>query len=205
MYEFLATKPVFSRNEFDPKYHIISSCVIEKPSPKSISFSFKEGGTFIWSDFFSNDNKAGILSILAQLVTYSHIDDNSMKRCKRAVSDYVAELCSGSRQDSGERLMKRANRHAMDPKRMPLINCNGRIEKVKGHLCIIVHDKIVASMKKIHHKTTIALCAGGLFACSCNCPCGGDSGTKSVCVHVAGVAMRLSLLLCDGLAKHLMT
>ena len=31
-----------------------------------------------------------------------------------------------------------------------------------------------------------------------------NSGIKSVCVHVAGVAMRLSLLLFYGLAEHLM-
>ena len=52
LYEFIATKPVFSSMEIDQKETMFPSCVIDKSSPKSISFSFKKGGTFILSKFF---------------------------------------------------------------------------------------------------------------------------------------------------------
>ena len=44
----------------------------------------------------------------------------------------------------------------------------------------------------------------GLLCCKCSCECGGEDDEKIVCVHVLSVIMKLSHLLFDGLAEHLL-
>ena len=75
----------------------------------------------------------------------------------------------GSRVDGGGRLIKRANRHALDPRCPSLINGTGTIKIIDGKACLVVNSDIQASMKDNVYECSACFSDEGLEFCTCSC------------------------------------
>ena len=50
----------------------------------------------------------------------------------------------------------------------------------------------------------VAITNDSLLYCACSCECGGRGDERAVCVHVLPLLYKISLLLVDGLAEHIL-
>jgi hypothetical protein len=73
--------------------------------------------------------------------------------------------------DSGERLMKRAAMHALDPRSPSIIGASGSVclEKDGGAALLKIDAFVRASMKDAVYQNVICFSATDLVACSCTC------------------------------------
>ena len=63
---------------------------------------------------------------------------------------------------------------------------------------------IPASIKNEVYPVRVAATRYDLVCCECNCNAGSTGDQRVVCVHIMPVLYMLSMLLCDGLAQHIL-
>jgi hypothetical protein len=173
---------------------------------KEIIFDLLDGASFLRAEELSESDVCGVLRILSELVTFSSVKDMEKKLHERALPDLLIKFAEGSRVDGGERLMKRAAMHALDPRSPSIIGASGSVclEKDGGATLLKIDAFVRASMKDAVYQNVICFSATDLVACSCTCKSGSEGGEKVVCVHTLATMLKFVHLLLDGLADHAM-
>lgn len=69
---------------------------------------------------------------------------------------------------------------------------------------IHLNSKVPASMRKDVYNVEVVATATKLLCYKCSCPCGSNDDQRIVCVHILVVLYRLSMLLMEDLAEHIM-
>jgi hypothetical protein len=119
----------------------------------------------------------------------------------------IMNFARNTRVESGERLMKRAIRHALDSKTPPILHAQGLVIDHDGEIGLVIEDKIAASMKDDVYNVKVGFTHSTLLVSACDCKAGADAGCKSgkhICVHCLPVLYKLTLLLFACLAEHLL-
>ncbi len=96
-------------------------------------------------------------------------------------------------------------RHGHDPKMQSLFCNSADIVKLNdGSIGMLIKMKVPASMKAQVYETTIAITASDLLATECSCRSGSKDTDHVVCVHNLPVAYKVTEILYDGLAEHIL-
>ena len=176
-------------------------------------FDFHDGARFIRDEKLSTEQRCGIINLLASLVTFCK--DNDLPKAAEVLPSMISAFAAGARVDSGERLMKRCIRHALDTKTPPIYDAHASIIEHQGEIGMVIHDSIAPSFKDGMYSVTAAFTSSCFLANKCDCKAGADlavlqqhctessnAGGKHLCVHPLPVLYKLTILLMDGLAEH---
>ena len=113
----------------------------------------------------------------------------------------IIVMANNSRVHTGERLLTRGLRHALDSGTRDILNGKITVAKQNGQVCMIVDNKILASMKSVHYSGSSAFNGEQLLATSCGCRAGcinrsvNDLGKSRVaCTHSIARAIEVSQL-----------
>ena len=170
----------------------------------SIPFNMKEGAHFLRHEEFNDDQLIQMVSLLSKFIKYSKRKDTKVDICERAVPDIVRDICKESRIDGGHRLMKRANRHANDPRTPSMIKAAGFIKIIDGNCCIEITTDVQASMKDDIYSNTACFSKDGLNYCECDCKAGSCGKERAVCVHTPSLGVMMSHIILDGLSESIL-
>ena len=193
------------------KYPIYPTTELEEENSsvwnRLFDIDFCNGGAFV-SDPNIKDHLPGLLKLLSSCVTYNkkkHTDWTKDPKVYDALPWNIIKFAKNSRVDSGYRLLERCVRHGHDP-RMPSMfdNTAQVIQLVDGSLGFVIESQVPASMKKNVYNTTVAYTADDLLAVRCNCKSGSKSSDKVVCVHILPIAYKVTQLLYEDLAEHIL-
>lgn len=178
-----------------------------------------KGATFVGDKERLTDTRLlSLLQTFSSLVTFTDKKYTSWDAdIYKSLPGLFKDFANGSRVDSGYRLLERCLRHATDPRSSPLIKTsiklvadqtttqNEGLVNDHGGCCVILENKVPASMRQSIYNVKVAFSHNKLVACSCTCKAGGESEMKDegvVCVHTLPVIYQLYLLLIEGLAQH---
>ena len=191
------------------KYPLYPTKDIEEQSKwsKIHTIQFKDGGTFV-SNPELMEHLPEILKLFSSFVQYERKKQTSWVKDPTvydALPAMIINIAQHSRIDSGYRLLARCVRHGHDPKMQSLF-CNSAdfIRLHDGSIGIVIKMKVPASMKAQVYETTIVITANDLLATECSCRSGSKDGDRVVCVHNLPVAYKVTELLYDGLAEHIL-
>ena len=120
-----------------------------------------------------------------------------MSVCERSIPDIIRNICQQIRVDGGQRLMKRANRHAVDPRSPQLLDATAAIKTFESKTCIEITTNAQASMKDDVYTNIAAFGNNSLLYCECLCKAGSSGNEKIVCVHTPSIGVMLSYFLMD--------
>ena len=191
------------------KYPLYPTSEIEKQSKWSMihRIHFKDGGTFI-SNLELKEHVPAMLNFFSSFVRYERKKQTSWVKDPSvydALPATIINIAQHSRIDSGYRLLARCVRHGHDPKMQSLFcNCADIIKLHDGSIGMVIKMKVPASMKAQVYETTIAITASDLLATECSCRSGSKVDDHVVCVHNLPVAYKVTELLYDGLAEHIL-
>ena len=122
-----------------------------------------------------------------------------------ALPAMIINIAQHARIDSGYRLLERCVRHGHDPKMPSLFNNRADVVKLHdGSIGLVIKMNVPASMKAQIYETSIAITKNNLLATECSCRSGSKEGDRVVCVHNLPVAYKVTELLYDGLAEHIL-
>ena len=162
-------------------------------------FSFSAGGQFVQDSSLGVESIIGVTHIFAALVgfTNKYITNNKSTlhvRISQCIPDLINKFAEGSRSSGGERLKKRAVRHAFDLKTDPL-DCKaiGAIFKqgATGTGLVITHTVSPSFRQDTKYAVCVAITADDLLAAECNCKAGCSCKDKHICVHILPVLLQL--------------
>ena len=172
-----------------------------------IEINFKEGGSFLAEPDLKATYIPGVLDLFASLVTFESGKKTEWKK-DAAVYDALPSLfikfASGSRVDSGHRLLMRCVRHAFDSRAPSLDNQSASLILHEGSVGIQLNAAIPASMKKQVYECGVVATAQDILCCQCGCQCGSKGTEKQVCVHILPLLFLLTILLFEDLAEHML-
>jgi len=106
--------------------------------------------------------------------------------------------------DNGIRILKRAVRHAIDPRMPNFMNDQIEIGIRDNNLYFNINGQVRASMKSALYNTRVAFSKQALLACTCSCQSGCEKENRHACIHVLAKAYQLTIALYDGLAENLL-
>lgn len=172
-----------------------------------IEIDFKEGGAFLAEPNLGAKNIPGVLDLFASLVRFEEgkktewIKDPAIYD---ALPSLFVKFASGSRVDSGYRLLMRCVRHAFDSRAPSLDKQTAMLILHQGEVGIHLNADIPASMKKKVYQTGTVATAKDILCCKCTCQCGSQHDQRIVCVHNFPLLFLLTLLLFEHLAEHML-
>jgi hypothetical protein len=123
----------------------------------------------------------------------------------QCIPDLINKFAEGSRSSGGERLKKRAVRHAYDLKTDPLdVKALGAIFKYgeKGTGLMITHSVSPSFRQDTLYSVRVAITAQDLLGAECTCRAGALGDDRHICVHILPVILQLSILLYNGFAEN---
>ncbi len=137
-----------------------------------LQFDLNDGAQFLRMDSLDDNKICEVIGILAALVDYSNLKDKKKKVHERALPNLLVNICHRARLDGGERLMRRAPRHALDPRRPNFLLAKGsiiadRLEGEKKRLSLQLDSRVRASMKDAEYRNTVAFTRDKLLWCHC--------------------------------------
>ena len=172
-----------------------------------IEINFKEGGSFLAEPDLKAKYIPGVLDLFASLVRFDSGKKTEWMK-DAAVYDALPSLfikfASGSRVDSGHRLLMRCVRHAFDSRAPSLDNQSASLILHEGSVGIQLNAAIPASMKKQVYECGVVATAKDILCCQCGCQCGSKGKEKQVCVHILPLLFLLTILLFEDLAEHML-
>jgi len=152
-----------------------------------------------------------LTDLLASMVVFSdHClrDDMSppLRKATDALPDIVNKFAEDSRTDEGERLKKRALRHALDPKAAPP-DCGAGASVIRhnGKLSLSISQTMAPSFQNdVVHCPTVAFTAEDLLAAfdDSECKAGPTDDCRHLCVHILPALVQLTLPLFEALDEH---
>jgi len=212
---------VFCNPISEVKYPLCSPAVLHPSSSAIIRMkhvSMRDFGHLVRDEEISVQHIAELIHLIASLVD---VDTTMIKNCatyRNILSKNIISFAENSRVHTGERLCKRAIRHAMDPACPDIIEGTVSLGVHNNKVCLIVSDKVLASMRKRVYNVTSAFSAEDLIASSCDCKSGTSKDDNQVglrdltdeqerrvlCTHGGTVPTKLMFLTYDGLAEHIL-
>lgn len=172
-----------------------------------IEIDFKDGGAFLAEPDLGVKNIPGVLELFASLVRFEEgkktewIKDPAIYD---ALPSLFIKFASGSRVDSGYRLLMRCVRHAFDSRAPSLEEQTAMLVLHQGDVGIHLNADIPASMKKKVYQTGTVATAKDILCCKCTCQCGSQNDQRIVCVHNFPLLFLLTLLLFEALAENIL-
>jgi hypothetical protein len=118
---------------------------------------FKKGGRYFASNEFTTQQKIEITQILTQLANTPESLNSNEDRTYQVIPIIIREFANGARIFTGFRLLKRAIRHAMDPKAIDIRGCICNVFQEDGKIGLVIEHEVKASMKKIYTKQELHL------------------------------------------------
>ena len=73
-----------------------------------------------------------------------------------------------------------------------------------GEIGVIYNNKVPASMKSDTYDVEVSSSKQGLIGAKFSCREGSVGSERVTCVHICPVLFQLTLILCDGLAEHIL-
>jgi hypothetical protein len=168
------------------------------------------GGT-VHDDKVEAKHVAGLVHLLALLVDLEKQHEKGKITYHHVMPKNLVKFASEGRVHAGERLCKRAVRHAMDPATPGIIGATLVLGKCNGETCTTIVRQVRASMKKCLSKVTSAFLADHFLVTSCNCKAGCKNERierlgeeRILCTHGLTLPEQLGLLVCSDLAEHVL-
>ena len=124
----------------------------------------------------------------------------------KCVPSNIVNFPYGSILDTWYRLLKRGICHAIDTHCQSLVHSEVKLFTLieTDEVGIDIQHTIPASMKYCSYTVRIACTKNKVLCTQCTCKCGGDKSEKVTCVHTFVPTFLPALLLCEGLAEHLL-
>ena len=172
-----------------------------------LSFDFHDGGRFLCSHTLSTKQRCGLINLFVCLVTFHKAESSTLPKAATVLPCIISDFAKNARVDSGERLMKRAIRHALDTKTPPVLHAQGCVIEHDDDIGLVIEDKIAASMKDDIYNVKVGFTSSKLLVSACDCKAGAEAGSetaKHICVHCLPVLYKLTLMLFACLAEHLL-
>jgi hypothetical protein len=191
------------------RYPLYPTNQLKKPTEWNSLFSleFCKGGAFV-SDPNIRDHLPALLGLFASFITYDkkkHTEWKNDPSVYDALPEMLIKFAKGSRIDSGYRLLERCVRHSHDPRMQSMFDNTAEIIQTgDGSLGIKIKAQVPASMKADVYETSVAHTANDLLAAECNCKSGSKDDDRVVCVHILPVPNKVTHLLYEGLAEHIL-
>ena len=197
------------------KYPLYRTSELKHPTKwKQIyQLQFCKGGTFVTEPSLRQHVPA-LLHLFASFVKYERkkytewVKDPAVYD---ALPSMIIKFAQNSRIDSGYRLLERCVRHGHDPRMKSLFDNSADIIQLEdGTLGMAINAKVPASMKKDIYDSAIALTADDILAVECSCKSGSKDDEKGkddrdvVCVHNNPIAYKVTELLLEDLAEHIL-
>ena len=164
----------------------------------------------------------GLVHLLGSLVDIPSRKKGEILSSKHAVPHNLVDMARNARVHTSQRLIERGLRHATDRAspdildgQITLARCN--TSDLKGDVCVIIDNKVRASMKNVEYETKSAITHKHFLASECNCRAGcsnkpspdvalDDIGNgKIICSHGMTLPISLSLAMFRGLAAHVLS
>ena len=133
---------------------------------------FKKCGAFLAEQDLGVENIPGVLDLFASLVIFEEgkktewIKDPAIYD---ALPSLFVKFASGSRVDSGYRLLMCCVRHAFDSRASSVEEQTAMLIMHKGDIGIHLNAAIPASMKKQVYQTGTVATAKDILCCKCTC------------------------------------
>lgn len=198
------------------KYPLYQTAELKDPTKwKSIhTMQFRDGGSFIAHPSLRS-KVPGMLNLFAAFATYEkkkHTDWVKDGEVYDALPSVIINMAKDSRVNTGSelssagyRLLERCVRAGTDPKFESLYyNSAQIIELLDGQLGLLINAVVPASMRDQRYNTTIAHTAKDILAVECNCKSGSKDDDRIVCVHNPSILYKLTELLLEDLAEHIL-
>ena len=185
------------------------------------SASLRHIGVLIRSSEVEPTVVTGLVHLLASLTDIQTRQKGDSLSCTHAVSQNLIKMARNARIHSSQRLIDRSLRHATDIASPDILDgllslgrCRESSNDCKGDVCIIIHNKVRASMKNVEYNVKSAITHNHFLATECNCRAGctndasptiapNDVGQgRIICSHGMTLPVSLSLALYRGLAAH---
>jgi hypothetical protein len=181
----------------------------EEDMKTKFTFNFLDGATFLQDESLSLEEVVSIIHILAEFVRREDPPPAAQTKkrldvIRKIMPSIITAIAEGSRKDSGERLLRRSMRHALDPQNPPLVGGEGGVVTIGEEVGLRLKTNIRASMKNQAYIVELIVTATELKATHCTCKAGGCRKDRVACVHSAVVLLLLTILLYDGLADHIL-
>jgi hypothetical protein len=167
-----------------------------------------EGGTFIGDNNLNNIQQIQIIELFSELVTIGQPLGNnlsSLEKMYKVLPTMVVHFAEESRIHEAYRLLRRCIRHASDPLFPNIINAEIKLFVTTGNsLGMYIKHKVRASMQQQNYDVEVAYTKSDLLCCKCTCRAGGTDTGRSMCVHVLPLLYKLTQIMFEGLAEHLL-
>jgi hypothetical protein len=206
LYEALITNKQATYDEnitHNIKYPLYPSSYLKEIN-KITTFDLKEGGRYFHNNILSVQQKFKLTELLTEFVTLPTTINTDESKYYKIIPNIIRNFAEGSRIGSGYRLIKRAVRHAMDPKSIDIQDCEGHVFEINNNIGLVLKHKIKASMKTAIYDVTVALTSSNLVACTCTCKAGSINNEKIVCVHILPVIYQIGQLMWRGVSEHML-
>jgi len=198
------------------KFPIYPSSELKETTEWATIFTihFCDGGTFIRDPSL----KEHIPALLHLFSSYVQYDNKEKKRTTwqkdpgayDALPLMLLDFALNSRVDDGHRMVERCLRHGLDPRMKYLFHNKADIIRlVDGTLGLVIKATVPASMKGVWYANTVANTSTDILAVGCDCKVGStrdeeDVGKCVVCVHIPVIPYKLTQLMHEGLAEHIL-
>jgi hypothetical protein len=106
--------------------------------------------------------------------------------------------------EGGDRLLGRCVRHATCSHSDKVKEKTCHVIKFDNQPCLLVHQRMRASMKQNVYNTSICFNENTIIACLCDCKSGCEGNGRIVCVHTLPIMYQITLLLSDELAHDIL-
>ena len=200
----------------DVKYPLYASSELDRPTKwvTLATIDLSHGGAFIKNEKLKPHVPA-VLEYFAALVKY---DGDDVKRTSwkkdralhSVLPSMILDFAANSRVDDGHHMHERCLRHGCDPRMKSMFyNSADIILLDDGSVGLKITSKVPASMNSVFYDTTTVATAKDILAVKCSCKVGAAIDTKeaddcAVCVHNPVLLYKLTQLMHEGLADHLL-
>lgn len=186
------------------------------------TLSVRHIGSFIRSGDIEAMVVAGLLRVLASLTDITPRKKGESLSPTHTISKNLINMATNARVHTSQRLIERSLRHATDRASPDIFDgqitlgiCN--TDDCKGDVCVIISNKVRASMKNVEYKTKAAITHNHFLATECTCRAGcsnepspsvdpADIGNgKIICSHGMTLPVSLGLALFRGMAAHILS
>jgi hypothetical protein len=164
----------------------------------------KDGGRYLSSSNLTTFQKIELSELLTELTNTPRIKNTNEDRSYQVIPHIMRLFAEGSRIQTGYRLLKRAIRHAMDPKAHDIRASKWFVIQEDGELGLVIQHKVKASMKSTIYNTHVAFTGNKLIACSCDCKAGSFWIERVLCVHVLPILFQVCQLMHMALSEHIL-
>ena len=118
----------------------------------------------------------GLIHLLASLTDIPTRQKGNSLSCTNAVSQNLVNMAQNARIHSSQRLIERSLRHATDIASPDILDGQITLGRYfessnvsEGDVCIIIHNKVRASMKNVEYNAKSAISHNHFLATECNC------------------------------------